>query len=1149
MLLLLLAVPVYAVDTEVQDLSDITSPTGTDDMYVVDAPDSGSPASRKIAISALLGVATDLDAFGTVSASAITSSKILDDTVDSADYAPASVDLEHLSSSSVDSDNIVDDTIESADYAAGSIDLEHMSSASVDSDNIVNATIVEADIDGDEAPTDNDILTFDSTGSNFSWQTPTELGVLATTAIDTFAELDAIVADEDLVGTSTTFAGGDITGNIKAAVIVDDSHAHTTTTLSGIVNADIGGGAAIDVSKTALSAGTNITLSTNTLNVDDAFLVNDAGDTMAGTLTADGLTLGSTEIITIGAQTITHNATDFVFDDEVTVPDDAYAAGWNGDLGVPTKNAVYDKIETVGGTETNDLETTDPPNVLVNELYIGTGSGTGAWVTSSGDVTNSLGAFSLGTDVVDDTHIDFGTSTNQVSLADIPVDNEIGNPTVDTAGEYLTYTGSSGYYSGGAVSANGTGVDVTAIEGIIRASSSPTADIINFAVSATTALAITDDSVEYIYIDYNSGTPQFVVNASYTVEAPDMVLVGGAVDEGGTVVSVWNEGVRLDESIAQAGKFLRRIHTLIRDNRVGGLVFADAGTNELSMTAGNLWRGRTEYTISARDTSVADTFKEYYRDGAGSWTIDSTETTWDNGYWDDGTGVLNNLANNRWGVHWLYITPDDEFYLVYGREQHNSANNAESQSAPSTLPPVLSANSVLAARLIFQKNSTSSDSIASSFDTTFVGGGAADHGDLAGLTDDDHTQYQLITDMDTEAEMETQLTDVSNLIVSTEIDTYAELNTLSTDTDAVLDTDIGSTVQAHDAELDIVAAASVTATEFAELETIGSTVISAADWTAMSVLPEIGVATGTSLDVGGTTALASRSLAIDTGGGFDINMGTASGDDLTFDTTNFLYEGDTGKIVLNSTNGITTMETGSVTVNLLFSTHRDAGTSGLNADFGFFKHTSDALSLLDAPLVFFVRSRGTEASPTIVADNDFIGTFNFAGYDGTSEYQPCAAIQSRIDGSPSTSSMPGELLFQTTTSGSVAVSDKMRIDNAGQVEVIAKTITIADGGTVTQATSKSTGVTLNTHSGQITTHGASLAAGAEVGFTVTNNSVSSTDVIVLNIASGATADTYLVGVDAITNSTSFRIIISNVSGSAQSDTLVINYIIFRGASS
>lgn len=30
------------------------------------------------------------------------------------------------------------------------------------------------------------------------------------------------------------------------------------------------------------------------------------------------------------------------------VPDEAYGAGWNGSVGVPTKNAIYDKIEALG---------------------------------------------------------------------------------------------------------------------------------------------------------------------------------------------------------------------------------------------------------------------------------------------------------------------------------------------------------------------------------------------------------------------------------------------------------------------------------------------------------------------------------------------------------------------------------------------------------------------------------------------------------------------------------------------------------------------------------------------------------------------------------------------------------------------------------
>lgn len=58
--------------------------------------------------------------------------------------------------------------------------------------------------------------------------------------------------------------------------------------------------------------------------------------------------------------------------------------------------------------------------------------------------------------------------------------------------------------------------------------------------------------------------------------------------------------------------------------------------------------------------------------------------------------------------------------------------------------------------------------------------------------------------------------------------------------------------------------------------------------------PEIGVATGTSLDLGGTTLLASRALTIDTGGVFNIVLASAAGDDFTVDTDKLVVEGDTG---------------------------------------------------------------------------------------------------------------------------------------------------------------------------------------------------------------------------------------------------------------
>ena len=60
-------------------------------------------------------------------------------------------------------------------------------------------------------------------------------------------------------------------------------------------------------------------------------------------------------------------------------------------------------------------------------------------------------------------------------------------------------------------------------------------------------------------------------------------------------------------------------------------------------------------------------------------------------------------------------------------------------------------------------------------------------------------------------------------------------------------------------------------------------------------------------------------------------------------------------------------------------------------------------------------------------------------------------------------------------------------------------------GTVTQLTSKSTGVTLNKSAGQITLNGAELANITNVSFTLTNSTISAKDVIILSVASGATA--------------------------------------------
>lgn len=99
------------------------------------------------------------------------------------------------------------------------------------------------------------------------------------------------------------------------------------------------------------------------------------------------------------------------------------------------------------------------------------------------------------------------------------------------------------------------------------------------------------------------------------------------------------------------------------------------------------------------------------------------------------------------------------------------------------------------------------------------------------------------------------------------------------------------------------------------------------------------------------------------------------------------------------------------------------------------------------------------------------------------------------------------------------------------------------GGTQTQATSKSTGVTLNTRCGQVTMNAAELAANTAVSFTLTNNQIAATDLIIINHVSGGTAGAYLFGVRATAGSAT--ITVRNVTAGALSEAIVIAFAVVK----
>ena len=104
--------------------------------------------------------------------------------------------------------------------------------------------------------------------------------------------------------------------------------------------------------------------------------------------------------------------------------------------------------------------------------------------------------------------------------------------------------------------------------------------------------------------------------------------------------------------------------------------------------------------------------------------------------------------------------------------------------------------------------------------------------------------------------------------------------------------------------------------------------------------------------------------------------------------------------------------------------------------------------------------------------------------------------------------------------------------------------TAAAQGAVTQLTSKSTAVTLNKSAGRITLNAASLGATTNVSFTLNNNLISTNDVLILNVAAGATAASYNLWVDSL-SAGSAGITLRNTTAGALAEAVVINFALIH----
>ena len=298
-----------------------------------------------------------------------------------------------------------------------------------------------------------------------------------------------ITGDDITMNTNTSGAAliGDGTNFNPVAISGDISIAANGTAAIGsgvIVNADVNSSAAIAMSKTAFTAGTGVTLSTNTLNVDAAqtgitsILATDvkigeddetkidfetadtinfyAGNEKQLILTDGALTPGADNILDLGSSSVEFK--DAFFDGTVTA--DAFAGPLTGNV---TGNVSGTAATVTGAAQSNitslgTLTTLTVDNVIVNGTTIGHTDDTDL-ITLADGVATVAGEISVTTLDIGGTNVaataaelnimDGGTAASSTTLvdADRVVTNDNGTMKQVALSDVKTYLTSAGFSS------------------------------------------------------------------------------------------------------------------------------------------------------------------------------------------------------------------------------------------------------------------------------------------------------------------------------------------------------------------------------------------------------------------------------------------------------------------------------------------------------------------------------------------------------------------------------------------------------------------------------------------------------------------------------------------------------------------------------
>lgn len=333
------------------------------------------------------------------------------------------------------------------------------------------------------------------------------------------------------------------------------------------------------------------------------------------------------------------------------------------------------------------------------------------------------------------------------TIATIPSDDitmpVVGTPTLDTLTDDFTTRGSSGVADGTltyiTVGSTSVKISVAAGEGYIRTSNDQQAPLVFCEWPASpdlytfSAPAAGQETAIFVGISYNAGTPIAITSTDFTEFNGFDKFWLGRVSYDGTTMRILNSYAHAEDIANGTRIWMRRLFPFRREEApegTGGLELSSS-LRALAMTTGAAWHGYNRYNISAIASGTA--FDTHYKRAGGGFNTTIGVTSWPNTQYDDGSGTLQNLTNNRYGTLWVYLDfSDGSLDVVYGAVNAVLVSTAQADTVPTT-PAHLTYHGKLIGRIIFQKSAASATLVESAWTNPFASSAVGDHTLLSNL--------------------------------------------------------------------------------------------------------------------------------------------------------------------------------------------------------------------------------------------------------------------------------------------------------------------------------------------------------------------------------------------------------------------------------